>query len=55
MVLSGTRACLQNFNCKPSKESLGKQTMDDAAGRHKLGRISMRSSLRLDTALLSFC
>lgn len=51
MVPSGTRAYLWNFDCEPSKESLIKQTVEDAAGRYKLGRISMRSSLCLDATL----
>ena len=36
---SGTRACLRNFDCKPFKESLTKQTVEDAAGWYKLDRI----------------
>ena len=35
----GTRACLRNFNCKLSKESLIKQTVEDTAGWYKLDRI----------------
>ena len=35
----GTRACLRNFNCKLSKKSLTKQTVEDAAGWYKLDRI----------------
>ena len=36
---SGTRAYLWNFDCEPSKESLIKQTVEDAAEQYKLGRI----------------
>ena len=43
MVPSGTRVYLWNFDCEPSKESLTKQTVEDAAERCKRGRISMRS------------